>query len=73
MDLIDHTKVTCRERWHKPASLRWVAAMLADADKVPLVHRTEYHDDESETDTYYLELTPEQFARLKGALRARTA
>lgn len=36
---------------------------LADC---PLVHRTDYHPDGSETDTYYLELTRDQFRALGG-------
>lgn len=49
--------VTTRVRYGRPVA-------VPPAWRLPVAHRTDYHDDGSQTDTYYLELTADQWAAL---------
>jgi hypothetical protein len=61
---LDESTVRCRERYGAQIALAFVSGLLADIDKVRPVHRTDYHEDGSQTECYYLDLTEEQYRRL---------
>jgi hypothetical protein len=57
--------VTAREVYGPRVTVERLAVASPSAP-LWLVHRTDYHSDGSQTETYYLEISDEQYRRLGG-------